>query len=1164
MAENHPVDEKRCYPSRTKKGTFDDGSWETYSSKKKKSKVLDKNPVTAAPPNCKKCFLVFKNNNELSKHEKSCLIPKKLGSFLENFPRKADDPRVILEKVVIPSSQDSKDTCTQEIEPGKPVEAPKSEKSNNCSGNILANVSYAEAATSGLAKTAEGSEIPRLNNGHNEGETETNFGLSRTKIQQSKSKKVDKTVKKTVDEIPRINTHQNLTEIENNNLADEVQITIETCPEPVTLPEENMISDAYEEIVKWRRNTFDPPNGNLGKQFVNEMTKQLKNWISTRENKYLQLAMMMPSILLQRTAKSCKGRINKENLRRRFELWEAGRYSELVEEGKCIQNRLPSFSGNINDDDTVVKKFRNHMLRGNVNAALRLLSRTGKSGVLEMNDETMEQLYEKHPAGEPLNDEMLLQGPIRYVHPVIFDEMNEDMVQKVALKIRGAAGPSNFDAKDWRSILVSRVYGTSSTELCGAIVEVAKVLCTEDVSPNVEALMAGRLIPLDKNPGLRPIGIGEVLRRIIGKMVVSVLRNDLQADAGDLQLCAGQKSGCEAGIHAMREIYDDDDTHGIIQVDANNAFNTINRNMFLHNIKIICAEISTFVSNCYLQPARLFVVGGKEILSQEGTTQGAPSSMYVYGLGILPLIAALSLLVEQVRQSAFADDLAGGGTIEQLRKWWDGIIYLGKFIGYTAKPAKSWLIVKPAYHQCAVENFEGTGIKITTEGNRHLGAAVGSQAFKIEYVGELIDEWIYELKNLNKIARVEPHLAYSAYIFGFQHKYTYFLRTIPDISAELKRLDKAIDEQLLKPILDNHNFNYSERQWYSLPPRKGGLGIIIPSEVSDYFYRNSRYMTTDLVTKIVNQHRPAENENEPQPPQIQLLQAEKQQREDDKVMYVKSTLNPVKMKIFEAITEKGASNWLTAMPIKEHGFYLNKQEFWDSIRTRYGISLTRLPSKCVACGVPFNVEHAFSCKNGGFVTIRHNEIRDFTAEVLREVCHNVEIEPLLTPLTGERFQYRTANTDDQARLDVSARGVWTRGSKAFFDVRVFNPLAPSYRNQTLVAAHRSNENEKKRKYRERIQNVEHGSFTPLVFTSFGGMSIECLKFFNHISDRICEKRNITGSLARSWIRTKLCFSLLRTANLCIRGSKSQRSQPNIELSSTSFTAAVAETRMDTY
>ena len=96
-----------------------------------------------------------------------------------------------------------------------------------------------------------------------------------------------------------------------------------------------------------------------------------------------------------------------------------------------------------------------------------------------------------------------------------------------------------------------------------------------------------------------------------------------------------------------------------------------------------------------------------------------------------------------------------------------------------------------------------------------------------------MNTWIEELRNLQKIARVEPQLAYAAYIFGFQHKYTYFLRTIPNISNELKPLDKAIDECLLKPILDNYDFTDIERQWFSLPARKGGLGIIIPSEVSD-------------------------------------------------------------------------------------------------------------------------------------------------------------------------------------------------------------------------------------------------------------------------------------------------------------------------------------------
>ena len=222
--------------------------------------------------------------------------------------------------------------------------------------------------------------------------------------------------------------------------------------------------------------------------------------------------------------------------------------------------------------------------------------------------------------------------------------------------------------------------------------------------------------------------------------------------------------------------------------------------MFLHNIKIICPEISTFIRNCYQEPARLFVVGGIEIQSCEGTTQGDPTAMYVYGLGLLPLIMVLS--EEEVRQSAFADDLAGGGTTEQLRKWWDAMIIMGEFIGYTAKPSKSWLIVKSEFYDSAVQRFDGTGIKITKEGKRHLGAVVGTEDFKKEYIENLVQTWIAELQNLQKIARIEPQLAYAAYIFGFQHKYTYFLRTIPNISNELKPLDQAIDECVLKPILE--------------------------------------------------------------------------------------------------------------------------------------------------------------------------------------------------------------------------------------------------------------------------------------------------------------------------------------------------------------------------
>ena len=168
----------------------------------------------------------------------------------------------------------------------------------------------------------------------------------------------------------------------------------------------------------------------------------------------------------------------------------------------------------------------------------------------------------------------------------------------------------------------------------------------------------------------------------------------------------------------------------------------------------------------------------------------------------------------------------------------------------------------------------------------------------------------------------------------------------------------------------------------------------------------------------------------------------------------------------------------------------------------------------------------------------------------------------MTPLTGEKFTLKSANKDDHARLDVSARGIWIKGSRAFFDIRVFNPFAQTYSDQTLQAAHKSNENAKKREYAERVLNVEHGSFTHLVFSCMGGMSTECSHFYNRVADKISEKRNIDVSKGRSWVRTKLSFCLLRTTHLCIRGSRTKHQSLQETVADADIQIAVIDAKLD--
>ena len=121
-------------------------------------------------------------------------------------------------------------------------------------------------------------------------------------------------------------------------------------------------------------------------------------------------------------------------------------------------------------------------------------------------------------------------------------------------------------------------------------------------------------MPLDKNPGLRPIGVGEVFRRIEGKVVMSIEKDDVPKSVGNLQLCGGQDAKCGAAVHSMHDIFATNQVEAVLFVDSERTFNSIKRQVLLHNIKHTCSRIAFFVRDCYNFPARLFVLGGKVLL----------------------------------------------------------------------------------------------------------------------------------------------------------------------------------------------------------------------------------------------------------------------------------------------------------------------------------------------------------------------------------------------------------------------------------------------------------------------------------------------------------------------------------------------------------------------
>ncbi len=147
-----------------------------------------------------------------------------------------------------------------------------------------------------------------------------------------------------------------------------------------------------------------------------------------------------------------------------------------------------------------------------------------------------------------------------------------------------------------------------------------------------------------------------------------------------------------------------------------------------------------------------------------------------------------------------------------------------------------------------------------------------------------------------------------------------------------------------------------------------------------------------------------------------------------------------------------------------------------------------------------------------------------TAGFLIEVCHNVGTEPPLQPLSGEQLRLRTANREDGARLDIAADNFWGRDrNRAFFDIRVFSPFAQSHRNTSLSQCCKKNELEKKRAYDECIREVEHGSFSPLVFSTAGGMGPIANVVYKRIASMTAQKQDKTFSKIIHWIRCKLSY-----------------------------------------
>ena len=227
--------------------------------------------------------------------------------------------------------------------------------------------------------------------------------------------------------------------------------------------------------------------------------------------------------------------------------------------------------------------------------------------------------------------------------------------------------------------------------------------------------------------------------------------------------------------------------------------------------------------------------------------------------------------------------------------------------------SKSWLIVRdPNELENAKNIFSDTAIKYTIEGKRHLGAAIGSESFKSAYIKEKVRLWCNEITKLSEFAKTQPHAAFSAYVHGEQHRFTYFLRTIEDMEQHLQPLDEVISNLFLLALFGS-TVTEQEKQLFALPPIKnGGLGISNLAEKAAHEYEISREVNAPLIAviSIQSDDLPNVEENKNISSGINEQKAEAMSMKVQ-VENVEKLLPSDTLRIVEQTSQPGASNWLT-------------------------------------------------------------------------------------------------------------------------------------------------------------------------------------------------------------------------------------------------------------
>ena len=784
-----------------------------------------------------------------------------------------------------------------------------------------------------------------------------------------------------------------------------------------------------------------------------------------------------------------QARLQKERLSR----WRKGEVLQLWEEAKKLTKIPTSKKKRQRDEKKEKTQEEKNAARASTLAADGQLTRAVQAltshGLAEHNRATEAEMRDKHPpASQPMPP-----PPITEAQPLSFDQ--QTVKKGVQSFKRGSApGPSGWRPEHLKTALTSAPGRRDKAleNLTRLVNSMLKGEVPEEVTP---FLCGGRLhAAIKKDGGLRPIAVGDVGRRLVGKLAAAALADRAAALLSPHQLGVGVRGACEAIHQALREALDKNPDKAVLQLDLINAFNTVDRATAIQELANNFPEALPWVTSCYGSPSHL-LFGPSTILSESGLHQGDPLAPLLFALVLQPIVEMLQGVGLDLNAWYLDDGTLVGGQ-EELQAALDIMLKEGPPKGLILSTAATSRTPKSTLWQEEGLEVRLRNIPTVQEpGIIVLGAPVGSEPF----IREALEAKVEKIKTITKLLPnlEDPHLEFVLLRSTLSlPKIAFFLRSVntspfTDLLESFDRITREALNRIIGCPVNNQQWNQAK-----LPVHLGGLGLRAATDHAAAAHVASLLASETLVRQLVGAQ---ENATFTLPQRLldtlTIKQGEEatvetiwglNQRNLSKKIDSNNLLllsNQLEGDVRESARLKSlglpyAGAWLVSPPIPALGLHLKPVEFCTAVKLRLGCAVYDSDAPCPACQRPSDKQgdHALCCNSWGERISRHNWLRDHIFAMAASA--------FLNPVKEGRFLLPGA---DRRPADVLIP-FWEGGQDAALDVTVVHPLQAAFVAEASNTAGHALDKAFDRKMTAAGEDCRSQgmAFIPIAVESFGG------------------------------------------------------------------------------